>query len=109
MKSLLWFLIGIAGGFAAAHVINKNPTGHELLAEVDARIGEFTDRIGEAYRGQEAKFDEFVSGAKNAAATAVSATADAVDSAKSAASDVVSGASDAVSDVAEDVADSPKA
>ena len=95
MKSLLWFLIGIAGGFAAAHVINKNPTGHEILAEVDARIGEFTDRIGEAYRGQEAKLDEFVSGAQDVAAKA-----------RAAASDVVSDAAEAVSDAAEDAADS---
>ena len=97
MKSLLWFLIGIAGGFAAAHVINKNPTGHEILAEVDARIGEFTDRIGEAYRGQEAKLDEFVSGAQDVAAKAGAA-----------ASDVVSDAAEAVSDAAEDAVDSTK-
>lgn len=94
MKSLLWFLIGIAGGFAAAHVINKNPTGHEILAEVDARIGEFTDRIGEAYRGQEAKFDEFVSGAQDVTAKATSAASDAV-------SDAAEAVSDAVDDAAE--------
>ena len=76
-------------------MINKNPTGHEILAEVDARIGEFTDRIGEAYRGQEAKLDEFVSGAQDVAAKA-----------RAAASDVVSDAAEAVSDAAEDAADS---
>ena len=108
MKSLFWFLIGIAGGFAAAHVINKNPTGHELLAEVDARIGEFTDRIGEAYRGQEAKLDDFVGGAKDAATRAASAVSDAVDSAKAAASDVVSDAAEAVSDAASDATDTAK-
>lgn len=97
MKSLLWFLIGIVGGFAAAHVINKNPTGHELLAEVDARIGEFTDRIGEAYRGQEAKLDEFVSGAQDVAAKG-----------RAAVSDAVSDVAEAVSDAAEDAADSVK-
>ena len=103
MKSLFWFLIGIAGGFAAAHVINKNPTGHELLAEVDARIGEFTDRIGEAYRGQEAKLDDFVGGAKDAAARTASAVSDAVTSAKADAADVVSDAAEAVSDAADTV------
>ena len=108
MKSLFWFLVGIAGGFAAAHVINKNPTGHELLAEVDARIGEFTDRIGEAYRGQEAKLDEFVSGAKDVAASAASSVSDAVDSAKAAASGVVSDAAEAVSDAASDATDTAK-
>lgn len=63
MKSLLWFVVGIAGGFVAAHVLNKNPRGHELLAEVDARISEFTDRIGDAYREQEARFEEAVAAA----------------------------------------------
>jgi hypothetical protein len=108
MKSLLWFLIGIAGGFTAAHVINKNPTGHEVLAEVDARISEFTDRIGEAYRGQEAKLEEFVSGAKDVAASAASAVSDAVSSAKAGASDAVSDAAEAVSNAASDAADSAK-
>ncbi|WP_396641382.1 ATPase [Microbacterium sp.] len=108
MKSLLWFLIGIVGGFAAAHVINKNPTGHELLAEVDARIGEFTDRIGEAYRGQEAKLDEFVSGAKDAASGAVSAVVDAASSTKAEASDAVSDAAETASDTVTDAAESAK-
>ncbi len=55
MKNLLWFLFGIAGGFVVAHLVNKDPRGHEVLAEVDARITEFTDRIGDAYREQEAR------------------------------------------------------
>lgn len=60
MKNLLWFLLGIIGGFVAAHMLNKNPRGHELLAEVDARITEFTDRIADAYREQEARFESIV-------------------------------------------------
>ncbi len=108
MKSLLWFLIGIVGGFAAAHVINKNPTGHELLAEVDARIGEFTERIGEAYRGQEAKLDEFVSGAQDVASNVASSASDAASSAKATASDAVSDAAETVSDAVTDAAESAK-
>ena len=57
MKNVLWFLFGIAGGFVVAHLMNKDPRGHEILAEVDARITEFTDRIGDAYREQEAHGD----------------------------------------------------
>ena len=38
MKNVLWFLFGVAGGFVVAHLMNKDPRGHELLAEVDARI-----------------------------------------------------------------------
>lgn len=104
MKSLLWFLIGIVGGFAAAHVINNNPTGRELLAEVDARIGEFTDRIGEAYRGQEAKFEDFVSETKDAMAEAKGALSRAVDSATDSVSDVASDAGAVVADATSDAA-----
>jgi hypothetical protein len=70
MKNVLWFLAGIAGGFVVAHMMNKDPRGHELLAEVDARITEFTDRIGEAYREQEARFSGLVDEVKDAAAGA---------------------------------------
>jgi hypothetical protein len=55
MKTFLWFLVGIAGGFVIAHFMDKDPRGHELLADLDARIAEFTDRIGDAYREQEAR------------------------------------------------------
>ena len=56
MKTLFWFMVGIAGGFVAAHLLNKDPRGHELLAEVDARIAAFTDRMTDAYHEQEARF-----------------------------------------------------
>jgi len=58
MKSLFWFVFGIAGGFVAAHLLNKDPRGHELLAEVDARISAFTDRLADAYHEQERRFDD---------------------------------------------------
>lgn len=82
MKNLLWFLLGIAGGFVLAHLVNKDPRGHELLAEVDARIGQFTDRIGDAYREQESRIsglaDEVKDAAAGAAQTAREAAAEAV-------------------------------
>lgn len=55
MKSVLWFLIGVIGGFVAAHFMNKDPRGHELLAQVDARINDFTTVLGDAFREQEAR------------------------------------------------------
>ena len=58
MKNVLWFLIGVIGGFVAAHFMNKDPRGQELLAEVDARITEFTGILSEAYREQEARLVE---------------------------------------------------
>ena len=90
MKSLLWFVLGLAGGFVAAHLVNKDPRGHEALAEVDARITEFTDRIGEAYRAQEAKIDGIAAEVKDV-------TANALDAAKAAASDTLEAAKDAAS------------
>ncbi|HWV49329.1 MAG TPA: hypothetical protein VN035_07725 [Microbacterium sp.] len=58
MKKLLWFLIGVIGGFVAAHFMNKDPRGHDMLAEVDARINGFTAVLGEAYRAQEARLTQ---------------------------------------------------
>jgi uncharacterized membrane protein YeaQ/YmgE (transglycosylase-associated protein family) len=58
MKSLLWFLIGVIGGFIAAHFMNKDPRGQELFADIDARISEFTGILGEAYRQQEARLSD---------------------------------------------------
>ncbi|MGO2682823.1 MAG: hypothetical protein ACTIAA_01235 [Microbacterium sp.] len=55
MKTLLWFLIGVIGGFVAAHFMNKDPRGHDMLADVDARITEFTAILSDAYRDQEAR------------------------------------------------------
>ncbi|WP_106813912.1 ATPase [Microbacterium timonense] len=77
MKNLLWFLFGIAGGFVIAHLMNKDPRGHEILAEVDARITEFTDRIGDAYREQEARFAGIVDDGAAAASAASAAAATA--------------------------------
>lgn len=55
MRSVLWFLLGVIGGFVAAHFMNKDPRGHEVLAEVDSRIAEFTGLLSDAYREQEAR------------------------------------------------------
>ena len=58
MKSLAWFLIGVIGGFVAAHFMDKDPRGHDLLAEVDNRFTEFTGILGDAFRAQEARLTE---------------------------------------------------
>ena len=57
MKTFLWFLIGVMGGFIAAHFMSKDPRGHDLLAEVDARIAGFSAAFSDAYREQEARLD----------------------------------------------------
>jgi hypothetical protein len=88
MRNLLWFLLGVIGGFVAAHVMNKDPRGHEVLADVDARITEFTDRIGDAYREQEARMSGLVDSASRT-------VADAADAVKESASDAIDSAADA--------------
>ncbi|HLS93406.1 MAG TPA: hypothetical protein VK015_07815 [Microbacterium sp.] len=55
MKNVLWFLLGVVGGFVAAHFMNKDPRGNELLASIDARISGFTDTLTEAYRAEVAR------------------------------------------------------
>ncbi len=85
VRSLVWFVLGIAGGFVAAHLVNKDPRGQELLAQVDARIGEFVDRMSEAYHEQETRLSDILDDAKSVAASAVDATADAAGSVAAAA------------------------
>lgn len=87
MKNAVWFVLGIIGGFVAAHLVNKDPRGHEVLAEVDARITEFTDRIGDAYRAQEAKIEGLVADAKSAASDALDSARDAAQAIEDAAED----------------------
>ena len=101
MKNALWFLMGVIGGFVIAHLVNKDPRGHELLAEVDARIGEFTDRIGDAYREQEARLSDVVDAARDAASEVVANASEALETAKDAASDALGTAKDAASDALE--------
>ena len=103
MKNFLWFLVGVIGGFVVAHVMNKDPRGHELLAEVDARIGEFTDRIGDAYREQEARFAVVIDAARDAAAEVVDSATGAIDTAKHAAGEALATAKAAATDAVETV------
>lgn len=58
MKNLLWLLIGVIGGFVAAHFMNKDPRGQEIFADIDARISEFTAILGDAYRAEEARLSD---------------------------------------------------
>jgi len=98
MKNLVWFLLGIAGGFVVAHFMNKDPRGHEILADVDSRITEFTDRIGDAYREQEARFAGIVDDVRDAAAEAAGTAKDAASTAADAVVDAAQSAADKLTD-----------
>jgi len=82
MKNALWFLMGVIAGFAAAQWVSKDPRGNELLADIDARIAEFSDRVSDAYHLQEAKFGGLLSDVQDAAS-------DAIESAKGAAAEAL--------------------
>ncbi|MFE7067353.1 hypothetical protein [Microbacterium sp. NPDC057658] len=58
MKNVLWFLIGVIGGFVAAHFMNKDPRGHDILADVDARLNGLAAILSDAYRAQQARLTE---------------------------------------------------
>ena len=75
MNKLVWFVLGVAGGFVVAHMVNKDPRGQEMLADIDARIGEFTDRMGDAYREQETRIAGIVESVADAAAEAAASGA----------------------------------
>jgi len=53
MQKLVWFVVGVAAGFVAAHFVDRDPRGHVALATLDARMNEFADRVGDAYRDQQ--------------------------------------------------------
>lgn len=55
MKNVAWFLFGIISGFVAAHFMNKDPRGHELLASINSRISGFTGTMSEAYHAEVAR------------------------------------------------------
>ncbi len=98
MKNFVWFVLGIGAGFVLAHYVDKDPRGHEVLADIDARVSEFTDRIADAYREQQARLGAVAAGVTDTvsdlAETATDAASDAVD----AASDAVQTAKDTLTD-----------
>ena len=110
MKNVLLFLFGVVSGFVLAHLVNKDPRGHELLAEVDARIGAFTDRMGDAYREQESRIagpvDEVKDAAAGVTASVKDAASDAIASAKSTATDAIDAAKASAADTVDSAADS---
>lgn len=92
VKSLVWFALGIAGGFVAAHLVNKDPRGQELFAQLDARIGEFTDRMTDAYHAQETRLSDIIDDAKGVAGSVADHASDAATHAADAVGDAAAAA-----------------
>jgi hypothetical protein len=55
MKKLFYLLVGVVLGFAAAHVVSRNPSGKKFFDNVDGKIREFGAAIVDGYRGREAE------------------------------------------------------
>lgn len=55
MKSFLWFVVGIAAGFAIAHQVNKTEQGKQFFDELDRKAHDFGAAVSEGYRTREAE------------------------------------------------------
>ncbi|MGK9147012.1 hypothetical protein KXS11_05205 [Plantibacter flavus] len=55
MKNVFWLIVGIGAGFVVAHEVNKTQSGKRFFTELDSRIKEFTDTVGDAYKEREAQ------------------------------------------------------
>ncbi|WP_353810050.1 ATPase [Agromyces sp. SYSU T00194] len=94
MKNILWFTVGVAAGFVAAHQVNKTQQGQQFFATVDARAKEFGKAVADGYHAREAELramvDEVVASAKEAAAETADELADAAEEVAEAAEDAKS-------------------
>ena len=55
MKSILWFTVGVAAGFAVAHQVNRTAQGREFFAGLDAKARAFGRAVAEGYQAREAE------------------------------------------------------
>ncbi len=55
MKSVLWFVAGIAAGFVVAHQVNQTTEGRRFFASIDAKAKAFGQAIAEGYHERDAE------------------------------------------------------
>lgn len=55
MKSVLWFVAGIAAGFVVAHQVNQTSEGRRFFESVDAKAKAFGHAIAEGYHERDAE------------------------------------------------------
>lgn len=55
MKSMLWFALGVATGFIAAHQLNQTKQGREFFSSIDAKARAFGTAIAEGYHERDAE------------------------------------------------------
>lgn len=55
MKSILWFIVGVATGFVVAHQVNQTKQGRDFFSSVDAKARAFGNAIAEGYHERDAE------------------------------------------------------
>ena len=55
VKSILWFAVGVAVGFVAAHQLNQSKQGREFFSSIDAKARAFGNAIAEGYHERDAE------------------------------------------------------
>jgi hypothetical protein len=55
VKSILWFAVGVATGFAVAHQVNRTAQGREFFEGLDAKARAFGHAVAEGYHAREAE------------------------------------------------------
>jgi hypothetical protein len=55
VKSMLWFAVGVATGFVAAHQLNQTKQGREFFSSIDAKARAFGKAIAEGYHERDAE------------------------------------------------------
>ena len=55
MKSILWFVVGIAAGFVVAHQLNQTNQGREFFSSIDAKARAFGKAVAEGYHERDAE------------------------------------------------------
>ena len=55
MKSLFLLAVGVVGGFAVAHQLNKTPSGRRFFGGLDGSLTSFRAAVVDGYRAREAE------------------------------------------------------
>ncbi|MBX3093267.1 MAG: hypothetical protein KF680_01805 [Cryobacterium sp.] len=65
MDRIGWLIVGVIGGFVAAHQLNKTPQGRQFFSDVDSKAREFGSAVVEGYKAREAELRAAVAEAED--------------------------------------------
>jgi len=55
VKSLFLLAVGVVGGFAVAHQVNKTPRGRQFFGDLDGNVQSFRAAVVDGYKAREAE------------------------------------------------------